>query len=289
MAIDVTPWRFYPSPWKNRDLGIVKEDFPKMVNGYSGPSTENPDEEYKRGYKFATLTVVGEDTPIVLAIEPVKENSNWESDTAVSMSKAEVVDRLLSKAGEHVDIHKVFADREFDGHAVRDVIDRKGMTYLIPKRVSASQDYEDIENVKSHPTADIAVKNDVPLTVDGRTHGVDFIYIPSNEETGSYAIFLTNADVPVERAPGLVAQYKDRWMIENEYKVIKEHFLPRTNSSDYRVRLFYFVAAVLMYNVWRLTNLLLRTWFDVNLGEKPPMPAGEITEIIGLCLGPGIG
>lgn len=93
----------------------------------------------------------------------------------------------------------------------------------------------------------------------------------------------------VERAAGLKAQYRDRWMIENEYKSIKEHFLPRTTSSDYRVRLFYFVAAVLMYNVWRLTNLLLRTWFDVHLGEKPPVPAGEIIEAIAFCLAPASG
>lgn len=129
----------------------------------------------------------------------------------------------------------------------------------------------------------------MPLTVDGRTHEVDFIYFPSNEETGTYAILLTNADVPVERAAGLKAQYRDRWMIENEYKCIKEHFLPRTTSSDYRVRLFYVVAAVLMYNVWRLTNLLLRTCFDVHLGEKPPVPAGEVIEVIALCIGPGFG
>jgi|AntDeeMetagen192_2_1112575.scaffolds.fasta_scaffold01964_4 hypothetical protein len=289
VAIDVTPWRFYPSPWKNRDLGIPKEDFPEMVSGYSGPTEEEPSAEYERGYKFATLTVIGEDTPIVLAMEPVKEKSNWEDDDAMSTSKAEVVERLLSKAEEYVDIHKVMADREFDGHAVRDVIDRKGMTYLIPKRVNSAQDREDIENVKEHPSADIAVKNDVPLTVDGRTHEVDFIYFQSNEKTGSYAILLTNADVPVERAPGLKAQYKDRWAIEIEYRVIKEHFLPQTTSSDYRVRLFYVVAAVLMYNVWRLTNLLLRSWFDVHLGDRPPVPAGEIIEVIAFCLGPGFG
>jgi len=280
VAIDVTPWRFYPSPWKNRDLDIPKEDFPEMVSGLK--------DRHERGYKFATLTVIGDDTPIVLAIEPVKERSDWETDTGHT-PLADVVDRLLSKAQEYVDIHKAMADREFDVHAVRDMIDRKGQTYLIPKRVNSTQDLEDIQNIKKHPTADVAVKNDVPLTVDGRTHDVDFMYVPPRKEEVNYKIFATNADVPPERVPGLTAQYRDRWMIENEYKIIKEHFLPRTTSSDYRVRLFYFVAGVLMYNVWRLTNLLLRSWFDVHLGEKPPMPAGEITEIIGLCLGTGIG
>ncbi|SDJ62457.1 transposase [Natronorubrum texcoconense] len=282
VAIDVTPWVFYPSPWKNRDLEIPKEDYPEMVSGLK--------DEHARGYKFATLTVIGKNTPIVLAIEPVKENSDWESDTAESIKKAAVVERLLAKAQEYVDIHKVMADREFSTHTVRDVIDRNGLTYLIPKPAQADQDLENIEKVKTHPDADVGVVNDVLLTVDGRTHGVDFMYVPSREETGSYAIFTTNADVPPDRIQGLTAQYRDRWMIENEYKSIKKHFLPTTASTDYRVRLFYFVAGVLMYNVWRLTNLLLRSWVDVHHGESPPVPAGEITEILLLCLGPdGIG
>lgn len=281
VGIDVTPWRFYPSPWKNRDLEIPKENFPEMVSGMK--------DIHERGYKFATLTVVGKDTPIVLAIEPVKQHSWWEEDTVERTPIADVVERLLSKAQEHVSINKVMCDREYDVHAVRDVIDRKGMTYLIPKRVNANQDFEDIENIKEHPHADVGVTNNAELTVDGRTHGLDFMYVPSRSNSGNYAIFTTNADVSPERAPGLTAQYRDRWTIENEYKSIKEHFLPRTTSSDYRVRLFYFVAAVLMYNVWRLTNLLLRTWFDVNLGETPPVPAGEVTEVIAFCIGMGFG
>lgn len=280
-AIDVTPWQFYPSPWKHPDLDIPKEGYPGMVSGLK--------DEHERGYKFATLTVIGKDTPIVLAIEPVRERSEWE-DSPEHTPLADVVDRLLSKAQEYVDIHKVMADRGFDTYRVRDIIDREGLTCLIPKRVSAAQDTEDIENVEAHPNTDVGVKNDVPLTVDGRTHGVDFMYVPSREETGSYAIFTTNADAPPERVAGLVAQYRDQWTIENEYKSIKEHFLPRTCPTDYRVRLFYFVAGVLMYNVWRMTNLLLRTMVDVYLGEKPPVPAGEISELLRLCLAPdGIG
>lgn len=57
-----------------------------------------------------------------------------------------------------------------------------------------------------------------------------------------------------------------------------------TASSDYRIRLLYFVIGVTMYNVWRFTNFALQEAIDVNLGESPPIPAGEIVEIIGFCL-----
>jgi IS4 transposase len=275
VAIDVTPWQFHPSPYDDEDN--PKPDFPKMVSGTK--------EQDVRAYKFATVTVVGEDTPLVLGVEPVKEDSTWETDDGVTRTPlSDVVERLLSTAEEYVDIHKVFCDREFSSHRVRGVIDRKGLTYVIPKPGQAKQDLEDIEDVKQHETADMGVRVN-PLTVDGRTHDVAFMYIPS--ESGSYNIFTTNAEVPPGRIQGLTEQYRDRWMIEIEYRTIKQNFLPLTTSKDYRVRLFHFIAAVIMYNVWRVTNVLLRTvyGYERNLGDSPLVPAGEIPEVVRMTLG----
>ncbi len=42
----------------------------------------------------------------------------------------------------------------------------------------------------------------------------------------------------------------------------------------------------MMYNVWRLTNLLFREAVDVHLGERPPIPAGEFIEILAFCIVP---
>ncbi|ADQ69449.1 hypothetical protein C499_12780 [Halogeometricum borinquense DSM 11551] len=39
---------------------IVKSNYPKMASGYK------KDGEYKRGYKYATITFVGDYAPIVL-------------------------------------------------------------------------------------------------------------------------------------------------------------------------------------------------------------------------------
>ena len=69
-----------------------------------------------------------------------------------------------------------------------------------------------------------------------------------------------------------------------EYKSIRKHFLPASASKDYRVRFLYFTIGVLMHNVWRLTNFLLRDEVDVDLGEKPPLRAGEIVELVAFCL-----
>ena len=105
-----------------------KEDYPEMVSGLK--------ESHARGYKFATVTVIAEDTPIVVGIEPVRDKRRWEPDGIETRTRAELVDRLLEQAEQHVDIHKVFADREFDVHRVRDVIDRRGGNMLSGKRHS---------------------------------------------------------------------------------------------------------------------------------------------------------
>jgi len=47
--------------------------------------------------------------------------------------------------------------------------------------------------------------------------------------------------------------YKKRWGIETSYRMIGQ-FFAKTTSGDYMVRVWYFVLAVLLYNVWILLN-----------------------------------
>ena len=291
-AIDITPWPVFTSPYKN-DEDVARGDEPMMVNGEERyPREEYPEmvhgltEKHKHGYQMATITIIGEDTPIVLGVEPVRRESDWETGEIESTSQARLVDRLLEQAEQHVDIHKVFCDRGFDANGVRDVIDRHDTTYLIPKRKYQAE-IEDIEELEQETVTSAGVVRNVPHWHESRSHTGSIMYVPSTKKEGAYAVFTTNRDVPVEQAQGFVGQYKQRWEIENEYKTIKKHFLPTVGSMDYRIRFLYFVIGVVMYNVWRLTNLLFREAVDVHLGERPPIPAGEFIEILAFCIVPG--
>lgn len=55
-------------------------------------------------------------------------------------------------------------------------------------------------------------------------------------------------------ADKLLDMYKHRWGIETSYRII-EQFMPQTTSKSYEVRLFYFLFAVWMYNLWILFNM----------------------------------
>jgi hypothetical protein len=264
-AIDITHEQFHVWPWEDKDEGVPKPDFPRMVSGY------RKDNAYKRGYKYATITLAGDMVPIILGVEPVKENSKWEEDGSPSYSKAMLVDRLLEKAQRFVGLDEVFLDRGFHSKEVYAVIDDRDITYTAPAPVY-QDDYTAIEKIEEHPTADAAVNHDVPVGVDNEIHHTsEYLYVPSESDDadGQYAVFVTNRDrVEPDKIESVCNRYRRRWDIENQYKSIKE-CLPRTSSTDYRVRLCNFVLTALLYNLWRLTDYLIKVRTNVAIRSPP--------------------
>jgi len=239
-AIDVTYERIHISPWEDYEKGIPNEDFPKLASGYKKSDDPYDDDkgEIRYGFKYATLAIVGDNAPIILGVEPLKENSAWEPDDAVSYSLADVVDRLLQKAQQFVDIDVLLCDREFYAHPVFNTIHQHGTTYIIPKK-KYEDDYANIDKIEEHPTADAAVQHNVTSSDGDRSHKSDFLYVPSSEEDGKYAVFATNQRVEPENIEPVVGKYQRRWDIENGFKSIKD-FKPRTSSMGYRVRFIIF-------------------------------------------------
>jgi hypothetical protein len=276
-AIDITPVRFWPSPWVDKDQGIAKTAFPKMVSGYK------KDGEYKRGYKYATITLVGDVAPIILGVEPVKENSNWEDDDATSYAKAELVKRLLDRAQQFVDIDQVLFDRGFHSHDVYAEVATRGLTYLAPAP-KYTDDLNAIEDIKSTEGVDAGVIHDVPFNGnEGHRHTAEFLYAPVDaaDADGNYGAYVTNRDhVAPEEIEAVINQYDRRWDIENQYKSIEE-FLPRTSSTDYRVRLCNFVLASLLYNLWRLTDYLIKVGIDRPIRSPPVLSANTFVRALG--------
>jgi len=276
-AIDITHEQFHVWPWEDKEEGIVKPDFPRMVSGYK------KDGEYKRGFKYATITLVGDHPPIILGVEPVKENSKWEPDDSPSFSKADLVDRLLEKAEQFVDLDEVLFDRGFYSNDVYATVHDRGLIYTSPVP-KYEDDYEVIENIEAHETADAAVNHDVPFGHGGEIHHhAEFMYVPSHSDDadGKYAVFVTNRDrVEPDEINSVCNGYRRRWDIENQYKSVKD-FLPKTSSKDYRVRLCNFVLASLIYNLWRLTDYLIKVALDEDIRSRPALTAKTFVRALG--------
>lgn len=289
-AIDVTNVPYHVTPWKG-DADVVsddeepimvhgnpkypKENYPEMVNG------GEEDEAYE--YQYATLTIVGQNAPLVIAVEPIRHKSRWERG-GESVSWAEVVDRLMAQATELVDIHLVMADRAFDQHGVFHVLDQYyDVDYLIPKKKNSERLRRDAADVRNDPAVTARVEQDAALYLrdstpyidpeadetvgeNGYSHDVMLMHVPAqrndwivrHEDDTGYALFVTNRnDVSPLDAEGLVNRYSDRWDIEIEYKMITP-LVPSIASTDYRMRFFSFAFSCLLYNLWRLVDHSLK-------------------------------
>lgn len=259
---------------KSGNTRVPKEDYPKMINGRKGKPY---------AYEYATLTIVGRNAPIVLAVEPIRHDSRWELETGMSVSWAEVVDRLMEQATELVDIHLVMADREFDRHGVLHVLDQyHDVDYLLPKKKDSKALKQEVDTVQYDPTLKsrvrpgtlylrdetpyIDVDRDTSVGDDNRSHDVNFMYVPAENEDWvhtetndvQYTVFITNRDdVSPLDALGFTDRYSKRWDIEIEYKMIQP-LIPSIASKDYRMRYFSFVFSCLLYNLWRLTDHSLK-------------------------------
>jgi len=294
-AIDITAWNFYASPFMSEQDARTSDKTPIKVTLNGNEKLLDPDhpdlvsglkDADERGYKFATITIIAENTPIVLGVEPVRDQRKWEKEMGWDVertSRADIVESLLEQASRHVDIHKVFLDRGFSSLETRDVIDRRDQLYVLGKPARSEVEQDHIDEIQDHEAYDSRIVH-TTHEYNGREHDMTYVYTPSKKDGDKYAVFTINEHVDHHRAEGLLGQYSQRMEIENEYKTIKKHFLPTSASKDYRIRFLYFVIGTLLYNVWRMANFILRDAVDVDFGEHPPILAGELIELVAFCL-----
>jgi len=234
-------------------------------------------------YKFATLTVVGENVKFTLAMRPVAKGERV----------GEVVRDLYWTAREHVSISTIYADAEFCSVDVIRACEEAGVKYLIPtpKNVRVKRFIRRMKH-------DVAVKQDYTMygeVLGGVTNepgSTTLVAVPLSNDSEKTVAFITNKEVDDEigldrrYTKNLIDRYSRRWGIENSYKTIKD-FLAWTTSKAFEVRLFYFGFAVLLYDMWLLVDLLVQASLDVQHRYKPRVTAKRFLNIVRKYLRPG--
>jgi len=258
-AIDITTWEFH-----------ADDDLPSEVNGTKDPG--------RRAYKFATLSLVGKSMPVILAYAPVIESSAWDENPSHHYHRT--VRELVKRAKEFVNIDLVLADRGFESLDVYQVLDDLGVDYLLPK-IEHSSELEVAERMEQDGK-DVAVERTKVDTARG-SHESRLLYVPGND--GETQTFITNRSIAPEDAEAWVEHYANRWCIENEYRAIKQEFLARTSSTEHELRVYYFVFGILMYNVWRLADVLLKATVTREITDyTPAISAGELADWLAIHL-----
>ena len=205
----------------------------------------NPDRGTNLAYVFVTLCIVSPSARFTLASEHVA----W-TDTP---SLIEAIRRVIETAARAVSITRIYCDLGlYRVELVKALVDldvefvmRAPKTPGI-KRIPAERDEDvfvtDYELVrKRSPTMR------VPVTL---------VVVPHQSRDDDSLCLITNRARSIDEAVPLAHAYRRRWGIETSYRKIGE-FLPRTTSPVFSVRLFYFLFAVALYNLWIVACLLL--------------------------------
>jgi len=227
VALDIHEWLYYGS-----------SDTPQVCK-------INPDRGTNLAYAFVTLCIVDPAVRFTLAWDSIKADD--------SRTLRESIRRVITTAQQFVRINRVYCDRGFYRVALVETLAELNVEFVVraPKTVGVKRALDahdettfvtDYEMVRKNPPT-----GRVPVTL---------VVVPHRSRDDDSFCLVTNRDVSVEFVEPLAEAYRRRWGIETSYRKIGE-FLPRTSSPTFAVRLFEFLFAVALYNLWILVCLCL--------------------------------
>jgi len=234
VAIDYTEWFYYGK------------------NGFMVTS-KKPERGTHRCYKFATINIVESGRRFTLLAIPVNVLEN----------KEKILTTLIRYAQQRIRIKKLYIDRGFFDSVSIKTINGLHLKYLMP----AIQNYNVRRLLDLSPAPciikDFLLKN-TPLNL--------IIVEEEDKITGKPVkrVFATNIEFDendAKLAERLLMLYSKRWGIETSYRVKKHSFRGKTTSKNYKVRLFYFMFSVLLYNLWILADILIWLHLHGQVGE----------------------
>lgn len=203
---------------------------------------KEPDRGTTKCYKFATINIVESGKRFTLLALPVGPFDE----------KEKILRQLLSYALERIKIGRIYIDRGFFNADCIKVFNSFHLRYLMPA-------------IKISTIKDVMEIAPAPLIItDFEMKDVRFNLVIVEEEMKDgkkvKRAFATNEyfdENDVNMAERLFHLYGKRWGIETSYRVKKHSYLPKTTSTEYLIRLFYFLFSVLMYNLWILADVLV--------------------------------
>ena len=224
IAIDYTLLHYYGT-----------KDHPDIIERYKDRGTW-------RYFGFITVTIVNESFRFIAYTLPVFDDKR-------KRTQSESVKELLEHTRKFVDIKHVYADRGFDGSEMLRTLDDLGLKYVIPLSERLG-----IKRLMAKTSLYPFVQTDFPYS--------DYIIpyvclIKGNRGIMKLATNINLKAAEINLIKTLPTLYSKRWGIETGYRVIKRGGLAMTSSNNYKVRLFYFMLAVTMYNAWIFLNLLM--------------------------------
>lgn len=185
----------------------------------------------------------------------------------------ELLDKSLERVRKKVRIDKAFFDRGFDKPKFINIIKKNRIKFVMPKiknnRIKAWM--RKSEGCESRVIEKFEFGSEEKAVVN---------LIIVNDEKKRKRTFITNFYIPEQLAHYLFSWYSTRWGIETSYRQLEHDFKPKTTSTNYCIRLFYFLFSVCLYNLWVLVNICVSMTLFGRLKDKPIINAKLFTETL---------
>jgi hypothetical protein len=201
------------------------KDDPQVVS-------KKPERGTDHSYRYATSNIVVAGQRFTLKAIAIEENGSLHT----------VIEKLITHAKTLVNIDHVFLDKGFN--SIKDVstLNKMGCKYIMPAR----NDPKVKRAIRIHEVNTIH-RYRIGTESNNAYTNLAITYDRKGEKIG----FFTNT----EKSSLVTTLYSKRWGIETSYNKTKNDFLAKTTSKNPIIRLFYFLLAVCLYNLWQLANM----------------------------------
>jgi putative transposase len=204
--------------------------------------------------KYLTADIVHPKLKLTLATVPRR----------AGIPLVEDVKLLINKVRKMVDIKLLLADRGFNGSEMFQMLDKEKVRYLMPLSESGG-----IKKLIKILPMDSVYKD-----LEYGSFGYKIPYFVYTEGKKGPIKIATSIEIKkddIAFIKNLPVIYSQRWTIETGYRDKKRNAFPRTTSTDYVVRLFYFSFSILLYNAWSILNLLLMVCAGLEVLKRKAM------------------
>ena len=207
------------------------------------------------GHGYASLECVNPGKRFTLSALPLNQFT----------TKKKIIGFLVNQARGHVDISRLFLDREFFNIESINMLEELSALFVIPvkenKKISSLIKEFKQNCQKSLPPYEayntLIIRYMLKKGKDSATFTM-VIVVESPENSGDeWDVFTYATNIPITQfnAVEIADSYRSRWGIETGYRV-KENIRGKTCSPGYAIRLFLQLLSVLLYNLWQLCNII---------------------------------
>jgi putative transposase len=179
-------------------------------------------------------------------------------------TKNKIIVHLVNESRKHIDISRLFLDREFFNIESINTLKELSVPFVIPairnKKIDRMiQEFKrkcQIPPYEEHYS--LITEYTLKKGRDSATFTLVIIVEPPErfDDEWNMFVYATNISVTKDNALELADSYRSRWGIETGYRV-KEEVRGKTCSRNYAIRSFLQLLSILLYNLWQLCNVIL--------------------------------